>query len=167
MKKWMIMVAAVALSTPAIAQSSSDSQSYSGAQAGVSITQEGFKPVPNAIAPGLFASGLSCSGSASVGAAGAGWGAAFGLTRKDQHCDAREDAKYLQAITGNTVAAKARLCMVKEIREAFKVVGDPCPQDASPVQQVTYQPRVVKSFNSMEECQEYAAQNPNVRCRSR
>lgn len=172
MRTLIIAAALTAFSLPAFAQSQSGAVSQSGAQAGVYINQPGFRPVPSAIGPGLTASGLSCSGSASIGGSGAGWGLSFGLTRSDKHCDAREDAKYMQAITGNTLAAKARLCMVKENREAFAIAGDPCPQDIAkmasrPTRTANAAPQVVRSFNSMAECEAYARRNPGVACRPR
>lgn len=172
MRKLILAAALTAFSLPAFAQSQSGAVSQSGAQAGVNINQSSHRPVPSAIGPGLTASGLSCSGSASIGGSGAGWGISFGMTRNDEHCDAREDAKYMQAITGNTMAAKARLCMVKANRDAFAIAGDPCPQDiaktaARPTRTANAAPQVVRSFNSMAECEAYARRNPGVACRPR
>lgn len=172
MRKLLIAGAAALFATasaPAFAQSQAGSVSQSGAQAGVSINQASHRQAPSAIGPGLTASGLSCSGSGSIGASGAGWGFSLGLTRNDEHCDAREDAKYMQAITGSTIAAKARLCMVKANRDAFAIAGDPCPQDAARTlaRQASAAPRVVRTFKSMAECQKYAASNPGVACRAR
>lgn len=171
MRKLLIAGAAALFATasaPAFAQSQAGSVSQSGAQAGVHIGGTA-RQAPSAIGPGLTASGLSCSGSGSIGASGAGWGFSFGLTRNDEHCDAREDAKYMQAITGSTIAAKARLCMVKANRDAFAIAGDPCPQDAARtmVRQAGAAPRVARTFKSMAECQKYAANNPGVACRAR
>jgi len=116
-----------------------------------------------ASAPGLIASGLSCSGSASLGGAGAGWGISLGITKEDRACNAREDAKYIHGVTGDSLAAKERLCAQPEIRSAFLRAGHPCAADAQRVVRTT----TVQSFKSMAACRRYAAKHPGVACRSR
>lgn len=174
MKKFALAVAALALmASPALAQSNTTSGSNSGAysQSGVNI---GGSPMqaPSAIAPGLIASGLSCSGSASIGGSGGGWGLSLGMTKEDKACNAREDAKYIQGVTGSVHAAKARMCMEAANREAFRLAGEPCPQDtvrsaASAPALRSSQPRVARTFSSMAECQKFAAQNSGFACRVR
>lgn len=157
----------------AAAQSSTTSGSQSGAysQSGVHI---GGSPMqaPSAIAPGLIASGLSCSGSASIGGSGGGWGLSLGITKEDRACNAREDAKYIQGVTGSVAAAKARLCMESGNREAYRLAGEPCPQDvvrsaASAPALRSSQPRVARTFSSMEECRAFASRNSGYACRAR
>lgn len=148
MKRIAIAAALALIATSSYAQTtSSGSSSGAYSQSGVNIGGSA-RQAPNAIAPGLIASGLSCSGSASIGGAGAGWGLSLGITREDKACNAREDAKYIQGVTGSVPAAKARLCMMKDNREAFRLAGQPCPQDvvrsaASDPSLRSSQPRVV------------------------
>lgn len=173
MKIVLIALSALALSTGVgMAQTTAGSQSGSYSQSGVNI---GGSPMqaPSAIAPGLIASGLSCSGSGSIGAAGGGWGLSLGITKEDKACNAREDAKYIQGVTGSVKAAKARMCMQADNREAFRLAGEPCPQDAairsasSAPALRSSQPRVAQTFNSMAACEQFAASNPGFACRKR
>lgn len=122
----------VMLASPALAQStnvSSGAQSGSNSSSGVMITNQSHRNASSAIAPGLIAGGLSCSGSASIGGAGAGWGLSLGITKEDRYCNAREDAKYIHGVTGDTGAAKERLCDIMENRRAFARAGRPCAAD--------------------------------------
>lgn len=171
-----VAVAATLFAAPAFAQTVSGSQSGAYSQSGVYLGGSP-KQAPNAIAPGLIASGLSCSGSTSIGGAGAGWGISLGITKEDKNCNAREDAKYISALTGNNAAAKARLCSVKDNRDAFRLAGDPCPQDAvrsastSPELRSS-QPAVrqtrIRSFSSITECQRWVKANGvNAQCKLR
>lgn len=176
--KYTLAVAATLalLASPALAQSNTTAGSQSGAfsNSGVNI---GGSPMqaPSAIAPGLIASGLSCSGSASIGGSGGGWGLSLGITKEDKACNAREDAKYIQGVTGSVGAAKARLCMQNENRDAFRLAGEPCPQDmvrsaaTSPALRSS-QPAVtrVRSFANVAACQKWVAENNvNAQCRAR
>lgn len=178
MKKLALALSALALSTGMSMAQSTTSGSNSGAysQSGVNI---GGSPMqaPSAIAPGLIASGLSCSGSASIGGSGGGWGLSLGITKEDKACNAREDAKYIQGVTGSVRAAKARMCMQPDNREAFRLAGEPCPQDtvrsaaSSPSlrssQPQVSQARVARTFKSMAECEQFAASNSGYACRAR
>lgn len=176
MRKFAIAVALAVFALPAYAQSTTTAGSQSGAisQSGVNIAGSA-RQAPNAIAPGLIASGLSCSGSAALGAAGSGWGLSLGLTKEDRACNAREDAKYIHGTTGSINAAKARLCMQKENREAFRMAGEPCPQDvvrsaASSPELRSSQPQVtrVRSFSSVAACEKWVRENGvNAQCRAR
>lgn len=176
MRKIIIAAAALLIAAPAYAQTvQSGSQSGAYSQSGVTFGSNP-KQAPNAIAPGLIASGLSCSGSASVGGAGAGWGVSFGFTKADEHCDAREDAKILAALAGNT-AALARMCQIKKNAQALADAGITCPGNTiraaasapalrSSQPAVTTPPttRVVRM--KMSECLKLAKSNPNVTCRA-
>lgn len=176
MKKFALAIALSVLAIPAYAQSTTTSGSQSGAysQSGVNIGGSA-RQAPNAIAPGLIASGLSCSGSASVGGAGAGWGLSFGITREDKACNAREDAKYIQGVTGSVNAAKARLCMQRDNREAFRLAGEPCPQDV--VRSASSEPTLrgsqptvtrTRTFSSIAACQKWVNENGiKAQCRVR
>lgn len=158
--KIAIALAFALLATPALAQTSSGSNSGAWSQSGVNIGSA--TQAPGAIAPGLIASGLSCSGSASIGGSGAGWGLSLGITKEDRACNAREDAKYIQGVTGSVNAAKARMCMMPDNREAFRLAGEPCPQDvvrsaASSPTLASSQPAVRRTFRSMSECRAWAS----------
>lgn len=159
--KIILAIALALVATPALADNASQSQS--GAQAGVFMNSKSAKQAPSAIAPGLAASGLSCSGSAALGGSGGGWGISLGITREDKFCNAREDAKYIQGVTGSIPAAKERLCDTPEIRAAFRRAGQPCAAD------VAYRPApaVAKSFVNMKQCRAYAADHLGVTCHAR
>lgn len=149
------------LALPAMAETNSVSQSGSWSSSGVNIGSA--VQAPSAIAPGLIAGGLSCSGSASLGGSASGWGIALGITRKDEACNAREDAKYIHGVTGSVSAAKERLCAVKEIREAFLRAGEPCAVDIS-----RSDARGGRTFASLEECREWVrATGAKAVCRFR
>lgn len=132
MKRFATMMLAVLLATPALAQQAgSNSNSNSGAMSssGVNIRYgNGHKGTGAAIAPGLIASGLSCQGSVSTGAGGAGWGFAFGITKMDRDCNTRENAKIV-GLTGDVPASKEVMCTIREVRDAYAMVGRPCLRD--------------------------------------
>lgn len=83
-------------------------------------------PVATAYAAPLAAANGTCMGSTSGGAQGAAIGVTFGTTWTDSKCDARYDAEALRAVAGNS-AAIARLCQVKELRQAIEDSGQTCP----------------------------------------
>lgn len=125
--KTIVMLTALLMASSAYAENNSTSGSYAGSQSGVQINNKaGRAQAPTAIAPGLTASGLSCSGSGSVGGSVGGFGLAFGMSREDKYCNAREDAKYIQGVTGDKGAAKERLCDTPEIAAAYARAGRPC-----------------------------------------
>lgn len=133
MKKTIVLLAAIMITATscytgsAHAENNSTSGSYAGSQSGVQINNKaGRAQAPTAIAPGLTASGLSCSGSGSVGGSVGGFGLAFGMSKEDKFCNAREDAKYIQGVTGDKGAAKERLCDTPEIAAAYARAGRPC-----------------------------------------
>ena len=148
MKSLLATAMLVAFSAaPVMAQTISNqtgSQSQAGSYSGVNIQQgNGYRQAPSAITPGLIAGGLSCSGSGSLGGSGAGWGLSLGITKEDRYCNAREDAKYIQGVTGSVAAAKERLCDTPEIRRAFARAGQPCAVDGGS-RQVVAQRRTVR-----------------------
>lgn len=119
------------------AQGQGQSQQASGNTTSTTVAVEGDKvtyeaqarnPVSTAYAAPLAASNGTCMGSTSLGGQGINLGLSFGTTWTDSGCDARYDAIALQQI-GEQSAARARLCLKPEIREAFKASGKPCPQD--------------------------------------
>lgn len=162
-----LAVGLMLISTPALAESSSQSGSYSGSQSGVNIMNKSGKGVPSAIAPGLAASGLSCSGSAALGGSGSGWGLSLGITKTDTYCNAREDAKYIQGVTGDVGAAKERMCDTPEIAAAYARSGHPCANRNGSAQPAAYHPAQTKTFSSMKECRAYAADHAGVTCRAK
>lgn len=170
----------LAFTGAAMAQSqSANNTSQSGSSASVYNNSNNPKQAPGAIAPGLTASGATCLGSTSFGGSFSGFGLVFGTTTAERYCNAREDAKYIQGLTGNNHAAKERLCDTPEIAAAFARSGQPCAnrggyvntastsgnvrQAAAPVN------KVVRSFKSMKECQKYVRNNPGsgLACRTR
>lgn len=88
------------------------------------------QPVNTAVAAALTASPEACMGSTSIGAQGVGFGLSIGSTWENDNCQARMDAKTLQAL-GYDAAARARLCMVEAYRIAFATVGQACPTVAT------------------------------------
>ncbi len=84
-------------------------------------------PVSTAYAAPLTASNGTCMGSTSGGIQGIGLGISVGSTWTDESCDMRYDAEALRA-AGLPKAAQARLCQKKEIAEAMKAAGTPCPE---------------------------------------
>lgn len=172
MKLIITTIAALAMASSAFAQSASNSNSVSGSNSGVNISSRSAKSASSAIAPGLIASGLSCSGSAAVGGAGGGWGFSFGLTKSDEACDTREDARYISTLIGDPGAAKERLCDSPKIRNAFKRAGRPCAGDTVAVRTVSapaaaraYQGSSVGRSAKLDACLKRAAKDPSVSCR--
>lgn len=166
--KIAIITAISLISLPAFAGGmNSNSQSGSWSSSGVNIGSA--LQAPSAIAPGLIASGISCAGSTSVGGSAAGWGVAFGFTRKDDACNAREDAKYIHGVTGSVLAAKERLCAVKEIRAAFARSGEPCAEDRARYASASAKPQTVRrTFRSISECERWVKETgAKAVCRAR
>lgn len=107
---------------------------------------------PAIFAPGLTAGAYTCLGAKSGGLSlgvpgGVGVGGTFGSTVESERCNARADAATLTGL-GDVETAKARLCQVEAIAQAYETAGKPCakpvqPQAAktvapvAPVQQVT------------------------------
>jgi len=170
----------MAFSGIAMAQSqSANNTSQSGSAASVYNNSHNPKQAPGAIAPGLTASGATCLGSTSFGGSFSGFGLVFGTTTAERYCNAREDAKYIQGLTGNNHAAKERLCDTPEIAAAFARAGQPCANrgrvintaSAASTTRSAAAPtnRVVRSFKNMKECQRYVRSNPGsgLQCRAR
>lgn len=83
-------------------------------------------PVATAYAAPLAASNGTCMGSSSAGFQGMAVGISLGTTWNDESCDMRYDAEALR-LAGMPLAAVARLCQKKEIADAMKAAGTPCP----------------------------------------
>lgn len=166
------MLAGTASAQTVNSNSGSNSNANAGSSSGVSISSRSAKNASSAIAPGLIASGLSCSGSAAAGGAGGGWGFSLGITKPDDNCDAREDAKYMQGVTGDIGAAKERLCDNSKIRAAYARAGRPCAADVRYVAQRqptrTYNTGSARSANAgnikLANCERRAANDPSVNC---
>lgn len=172
MKFAIVTIAALSIAGSAFAQSASNSTSVSGSNSGVNITNHATRNASSAIAPGLIASGLSCSGSAAVGGAGGGWGFSFGLTKNDDACDTREDARYISQLTGDNGAAKERLCDSPKTRAAFARAGRPCSADVARVRTVAapsyaraYPASSIGRNAKLDACMKRAAKDPSVNCR--
>ena len=90
------------------------------------------QPVSTATAAALTASPESCMGSSSIGGQGVGFGLSIGTTWENDACQARMDAKTLQAL-GYADAARARLCALESYRDAFAASGQPCGAPGTPV----------------------------------
>lgn len=184
MKTSIIIFAAAtfALTGSAFAQTASNT-SASGSNASIYNQSHNPKQAPGAIAPGLAASGATCLGSTSFGGSFSGFGLSFGSTHAERYCNAREDAKYIQGITGNNYAAKERLCDTPENAAAFARAGQPCVnrggvsnvsyasagggvQNMAPAQR---KGAVVKSFRNLKECRQWLAANPSsgIACKAR
>lgn len=174
-----LLLAGPAAAAGSHARSRSNSDSTSQAGSNVNIDNHSYRPVPTAIAPGLAASGLSCNGSTSIGGSGSGFGISFGTTTKDFDCNTRENAKYVLAITHDVPAAKEVMCDIDQVAAAFARVGRPCARGLSGVDsRYIYRnvrgpapgptrsaARVVKKFDSMAECRQYARHHAGVSCR--
>jgi len=83
-------------------------------------------PVASAWAAPLTSANGTCMGSSSAGGQGVTFGLSIGTTWTDSSCDARYDAISLNSL-GQSRAAIARLCQKKEIEDAMKAAGTPCP----------------------------------------
>lgn len=129
-----IMVSAfaiLALTSASFAQSTAGSSAgaTSGSSSSVAVNNKAYRGTGTAIAPGLASSGISCLASASLGGGWMGGAAALGFTTGDKACNIREDARYINGVTGDRLAAKERLCDSDKIREAFLRAGHPCIED--------------------------------------
>jgi len=168
MKKVIAFAIAFALAaSSAMAQSASGSTSNSGSNSssGVFMNSKGYRTASSAIGPGLIASGLSCSGSASIGGAASGWGISLGITKPDDNCDTREDAKYIHGVTGDLGAAKERLCDNPKIRAAYARAGRPCAADVQHVSQRATVPDRRGDNVRLANCQRRAKNDPSIKCR--
>ncbi len=85
-------------------------------------------PVSTAFAAPLAAAEDTCMGSSSAGGQGVGFGLSLGTTWRDEDCVRRKDARELHNM-GFRKAAAARLCQSKEVRDAMRTAGTPCPGD--------------------------------------
>lgn len=145
------VVAFLLLSTSALAQtatSGSNANSGSYSQAGAAIVQDqsnrGISVNNNSVprqapavgAPGLAAAAIeTCLGSVSIGASGPGAGLSFGTTVPDDNCNARLNARALQAL-GHPSAAIVLLCQNDpNIAGALAAEGFRCPSKPQPRQE--------------------------------
>ena len=177
----ILAVTTFAFAAPASAQtvnsgSWSDSDSSSGAAAVINNTSKGGKFASSAIAPSMGTSG--CSDGIGIGGAGSGLGLSFGIPIPNANCDTREDAKYILGATGDTAAAKERLCDNRKIAAAFARAGRPCVGKAATytasTRAIRSQPRSYGAPNTGEVttsdpvlarwCARQPASNRPVRC---
>jgi hypothetical protein len=86
------------------------------------------QPVATAYAAPLTSGVDTCMGSSSLGGQGVGFGLSIGTTWNDQNCVMLKKSRELFA-QGHPAAATALLCRDGDIREAFRLTGEACPQD--------------------------------------
>lgn len=93
---------------------------------GYVATEVDRRPVNTAYAAPLTSSPETCMGSTSGGVQGASLGVSFGSTWESHGCEARMDARALDAM-GMRTAAIARLCQGAGNRKAMEAAGETCP----------------------------------------
>lgn len=88
-------------------------------------------PASSAYAPGLVA--IKCWGSTSLGGQGLTFGFSAGSTWKDDDCITLRNAAAIasKGTQKDMDAAHALECMISDVREAYKISGNPCPQDVA------------------------------------
>lgn len=83
---------------------------------------------PTVIPPGLQGAN-PCNIGGSGGGSFLGWGASAAYLGESRRCRGQEWFRF-QMMAGNPAAAKAVACVTDEdMREAYRLIGDPCPQD--------------------------------------
>jgi hypothetical protein len=119
--------------------SGASSDPYQGQDTNISIKQDAPAIAPAILAPGLTAGAVTClgskSGGVSVGVVGASVGGTLGTTIESERCNARADAASLVGL-GEPAVAKARLCQVEAIAQAYADAGKPCPVKITKVEAV-------------------------------
>ncbi len=130
MRMTALLLIAMAVSTPAFAQTTSGATSSvnvsNPANTNSTSTNRLITP-PTVVAPGLAAAGIeTCLGSASGGVSVMGTGLTFGRTTPDEGCNIRLAARQLAAF-GYPRAALALMCQDPHVAEAMATVGQPCP----------------------------------------
>jgi hypothetical protein len=120
------------------AQALAGSQSGSGSSSGsnLNLYQTSNAPPVNlsnavgmAYAPALTTTLTgTCMGSTSAGAGFAGGAFSIGSTWVDRGCTLRFNANSLVAI-GDVAAARAVMCQDEDVRQAYALTGNFCPQD--------------------------------------
>lgn len=104
------------------------------------------RPVNTAYAAPLTSSPETCMGSTSGGVQGASLGVSFGSTWESHGCEARMDARALDAM-GMRTAAIARLCQGAGNRKAMEAAGETCPGTKSAARAEAPADRPVASLN--------------------
>lgn len=121
-------------SSDSSARSSSNAQGGQGGSGGnVELNIQNQRVVSSAIAPSIFHSGGvdSCMGSTSGSVQGLSLGVSVGSTWTDKHCEALRASVRLNEL-GLKNTAMARLCLIPEIAEAFRISGEyKCPVKSS------------------------------------
>jgi hypothetical protein len=119
--------------------SGASSDPYQGQDTSISIKQDAPAIAPAILAPGLTAGAVTClgskSGGVSVGVVGASVGGTLGTTIESERCNARADAASLVGL-GEPAVAKARLCQIEAIAQAYADAGKPCPAKITKVDTV-------------------------------
>lgn len=104
------------------------------------------RPVNTAYAAPLTSSPETCMGSTSGGVQGASLGVSFGSTWESHGCEARMDARALDAM-GMRKAALARLCQGEGNRKAMEAAGETCPGTKAAARAEAPADRPVASLN--------------------
>lgn len=131
-------LAALLLTSPAMAQ---NTDSFSGAtSAAQAIIMQGggssggtqrLSTVPSVLPPSIQGAN-PCNIGVSGGGSVLGFGASAAVLAESRRCRGQEWFRF-QMMAGNPAAARAIACVTDEdMREAYRLVGQPCPQDGPP-----------------------------------
>ena len=134
-KTAIITITAFILSTAAAqAQSNTSASQQTNATAAIVNNTPGSgstdlgDQVPPVYAPGLDSGTNDCAVSASAGGAFSGFGIALGASYENEDCQ-RRNWFVLQSRAGNAEVAKALACENPEVRKAYRLADEPCPQE--------------------------------------